>query len=109
MANRAAQSLGRKGGRIGGKTTGAAKRRSPEQYAAIQALAVAARRVCYRYSARTSQQDGTWLEHVGTLRGAVSKAKLYARSAFPRSEYAGYGPTITVQDSDGQTLHEERL
>jgi len=43
--SRAAQSLGRKGGRIGGKTTGASKRRSPEQYAAIQAKALHTRRV----------------------------------------------------------------
>jgi hypothetical protein len=75
----------------------------------MAAASAEARRVAYRYSARTSQQDGLWMDHVGTLRGAITKATRYARTAFPRGDYAGYGPTITVQDATGQTVHEERL
>jgi len=42
---RAAAALGRRGGKIGGKATGASKRRTPEQYAATQAKALHSRRV----------------------------------------------------------------
>ena len=53
-ADRAAVSLGRRGGKAG---TGASQRRSPEQYAAIQAKALAARRHAKDYVA---ERPGGW-------------------------------------------------
>ena len=71
---------------------------------------VNARKQTFEFSARTSQQDGLWFEHVGTLRGAIIKAKRYARAAFPRSEYKGCGATVTVRlQLTGECLHQETL
>lgn len=63
----------------------------------------------YTYSAFTAQQDGATHTHKGALKGAIRKAKLYARETFPAWQYAGYGPTIVVRDASGAEVHRERL
>jgi hypothetical protein len=85
MANRAAVALGRKGGRIGGKTTGAAKRRSPEQYAAIQALAVETRRVKALVRA-----DYPSVECVRIVRGGERDGAVDAFGPMPNTSQTGW-------------------
>lgn len=63
----------------------------------------------YRYTAYSTTQDGATMTHTGALSGAIRKAKAYARESFPAWQYAGYGPTIVVTDSDGVEVHNERL
>ena len=63
----------------------------------------------YTYGAFTAQQDGNAFEHVGTLNGAIRKARKYARETFPAWVYKGYGPTVIVRDAAGQEIHRERL
>ena len=63
----------------------------------------------YTYSAHTAQQDGITQTHIGTLAGAIRKAKTYARESFPAWQYAGYGPTIVVWAADGSEAHREQL
>ena len=66
-------------------------------------------RKTYTYSAYSVQQDGVTHTHVGTLKGAIRKAKAYARDAHPAWGYAGYGPTIVVRDERGADVYCERL
>jgi hypothetical protein len=104
--SKAAAALGRRGGKAG---TGANKRRESAHYRAMAERSHVARSLVYSYGAHTSTQDGTTLEHVGTLKGAIAKARAYARRAFPAWEYAGHGPTVVVRDAAGVEVHRETL
>lgn len=64
----------------------------------------------WKYTAYTSTSDGSTFTHVGTLEGARRKAIAYAKSAYPASEYDGYGPTILVVDAEtGEEMIRYRM
>jgi hypothetical protein len=81
-ANRAAVSLGRRGGKAG---TGPSKRRTPEQYATIQALALETRRVKAKV-----REDYPSVERVRIVRGGERDGAVDAFGPMPNTDIAGW-------------------